>query len=228
VLFLAVASLLGYMMTGNMRAVIFFILTGYIVSVFNKNMIVIITTPLLLTSILMVGSHIKEGLENATPTVEEPAIEEPAKEGPFGYCPGTKTNRDDESGTNCPKETISSSLTQAASDIAGPPPLGAPDSTKVGEPMTTMYKKNDNRIDYAATVEDAYDDLNKILGGDGIKRLTDDTQKLMGQQLQLAEAMKGMSPLLNQAKQLLSGFDLKNLDGIAGMAKSLMTKGMGK
>ena len=35
-------------------------------------------------------------------------------------------------------------------------------------------------------------DLNKIIGGDGIKRLTDDTQKLMNQQLQLAEAMKNM------------------------------------
>ena len=88
-----------------------------------------------------------------------------------------------------------------------------------GENMTNMGK-NKNRIDYAATVEDAYDDLNKILGGDGIKRLTDDTQKLMSQQMQLADAMKSMSPLLEQAKSMLKGFDLKNLDGIAGLAKS--------
>ena len=89
--------------------------------------------------------------------------------------------------------------------------------------MTTMYKKN-NRVDYAATVEDAYDDLNKILGGDGIKRLTGDTQKLMGQQMQLAEAMKSMTPLLGQAKELLKGFDLKNLGDITSMAKSFGTK----
>ena len=81
-----------------------------------------------------------------------------------------------------------------------------------------MYKKN-NRIDYASTVEDAYGDLNKILGGDGIKRLTEDTQKLMGQQMQLAEAMKSMSPLLEQAKGLMAGFDMKQFGDITAMAK---------
>ena len=81
-----------------------------------------------------------------------------------------------------------------------------------------MYKKN-NRVDYAATVEDAYDDLNKILGGDGIKRLTDDTQKLMGQQMQLAEAMKSMTPLLSQAKSLIGSFDMKQFGNIADIAK---------
>ena len=88
------------------------------------------------------------------------------------------------------------------------------------ESMNVMSNKKRNRIDYASTIEDAYDDLNNILGGDGIKRLTDDTQKLMGQQLQLAEAMKSMTPLLENAKSMLKGFDLKDLDGLASFAKS--------
>jgi hypothetical protein len=32
--------------------------------------------------------------------------------------------------------------------------------------------------------------------------------------------MKSMSPLLEQAKGLLQGFDMKNLGGIASLAKS--------
>jgi len=84
--------------------------------------------------------------------------------------------------------------------------------------MTTMYKKG-NRVDYASTVEDAYGDLNNLLGSDGIKRLTDDTQKLMGQQMQLAEAMKSMTPLLSQAKSLMAGFDMKQFGDITAMAK---------
>ena len=40
-------------------------------------------------------------------------------------------------------------------------------------------------IDYASTIEDAYDELNKIIGGDGIQKLTGDTQNLMKQQMQL-------------------------------------------
>jgi hypothetical protein len=57
-------------------------------------------------------------------------------------------------------------------------------------------KKGGYDIDYASTVEDAYDQLNSIIGGDGIQRLTADTQKLMKQQMQLAEAMKGMGPMM--------------------------------
>jgi hypothetical protein len=76
-------------------------------------------------------------------------------------------------------------------------------------------KKNSSgyNIDYASTIEDAYDQLNSILGSDGIKQLTNDTQGLMKQQMQLAESMKemgpmiaGMAPLMTQAKGLLRGF----------------------
>jgi len=80
-----------------------------------------------------------------------------------------------------------------------------------------------NRIDYASTIEDAYSDLNKLLESDGIKQLTSDTQVLMQQQLELAGAIKSMSPLLEQAKGLLQGFDMKNLGGIASLAKSFNT-----
>jgi hypothetical protein len=90
------------------------------------------------------------------------------------------------------------------------------------ETMTTMYKNN-NRIDYASTLEEAYGDLNKILGGNGVKQLTDDTQRLMKQQMALADAMKSMGPLMEQAKGLMQGFDLKNLDGLASMAKKFTT-----
>jgi hypothetical protein len=43
----------------------------------------------------------------------------------------------------------------------------------------------------------------------------------MKQQLQLAEAMQSMTPLLEQAKSLIGGFDMKNFDGIASLAKNL-------
>jgi len=101
-----------------------------------------------------------------------------------------------------------------------PNPTTSMEKTTTSEPMSSMYNKP-NRIDYASTVEDAYEDLNKILGGNGIKQLTDDTQKLMKQQLELAEAMKSMSPLMEQAKGLLQGFDLKNLGSLTNVGKNL-------
>ena len=76
---------------------------------------------------------------------------------------------------------------------------------KKDEPFEVGRKKNKGsyNIDYASTVEDAYDELNKIIGGDGVKRLTQDTQGLMKQQLQLTEAMSEMQPMIDQMGPLM-------------------------
>ena len=71
-----------------------------------------------------------------------------------------------------------------------------------------------------STLEQAYDDLNSVLGSDGIKNLTSDTQNLMKQQLHLAEAMKEMGPLMQQAQSMLKTL---NIDGI-GDLPSLIKK----
>ena len=46
--------------------------------------------------------------------------------------------------------------------------------------------------------------------------------KLMEQQLMLADAMKNMGPLIDSAKALMQGFDFNNLDNIASMAKKFI------
>lgn len=78
-----------------------------------------------------------------------------------------------------------------------------------------------SRIDYATTLEDAYDNLDKILGSDGINKLTGDTQKLMLQQQKLFDTMQNMTPMIQQAKDMLSGIDMNQLGGLADMAKGL-------
>ena len=83
--------------------------------------------------------------------------------------------------------------------------------------MTTAYKKN-NRVDYAATVEEAYDDLNNILGSDGIKNLTNDTQKLVAQQANLSKAMVSMGPLVGQVKEMMA--TMGGQDGVQGILKN--------
>ena len=93
-------------------------------------------------------------------------------------------------------------------------------------------KSGSAKIDYAATIEDAYDDLNKILGGDGIKSLTDDTQRLMKQQMELAESMQAMGPIIDkmlplaeQAQKMMAGMDTQGngMAGLLDMAKKMST-----
>ena len=225
VLFLAVSNLLGFLVMGNITSIIFFSLVAYLTSFFSKNKIVILSIPLVLTSVLMVGARVKEGLENAIDSAKKP-VADAVTDAATAVAKATDTAKKvAKNATDTAKNVVN--VTAAATPITDTEPASepVPASASKSDGMTTMYGKKNNRIDYASTIEDAYDDLNKIIGGDGIKRLTDDTQRLMGQQMQLADAMKSMSPLLEQAKTMLQGFDLKNLDGLAQMAKQFTAPG---
>jgi hypothetical protein len=205
VLFLAVSNLLGYMVVGNMNAVILFILIGGLMTFFSKNMIIVLSVPLVLTSVLLVGNRVSEGFtdeakENAKEKIDDKKTEIKNKVNDEPITDDTESDGD---------------LTTATSSAATTDPEGAAAETKP-ENMS-LYKKKNNRIDYASTLEDAYGDLNNILGKDGIKSLTTDTQKLMDQQMQLAEALKGMAPLIGDAKKMLTGMDIS---GLTEMAKS--------
>jgi hypothetical protein len=84
-----------------------------------------------------------------------------------------------------------------------------------------------DRIDYAKTLEQAYDNLQGMLGKDGIKGLTSETSRLVEQQSNLMESLKGMGPMLKEAKQMMVGMkDMGSLETMKDM-KSIM-KGLGK
>jgi len=230
--------MIGYLVLGNINAIIFFILVGFLVGNFSKNMIIILTVPLILTSILMVGKKVTEGMTGENADAIKAKVDA-AKADPEGTKATISANVDDKKAAM--KTALENKLGAAGIGPAQPVVTGseAPEETTVVEPTTTTTttsdvsgfqsngtnKSRNNRIDYAATVEDAYGDLNKILGGDGIKNLTQDTQKLMTQQLQLADAMKNMGPLLEQAKGMLKGLDFKELGGLANLAKSFNVGG---
>jgi ABC-type multidrug transport system fused ATPase/permease subunit len=228
VLFLTLINLLGYMILGNFNAIIFFILAAFLTANFSKNMIVVLSIPLILTSVFMVGKAVKEGFEEMKPIDErikdiDKEIKEKQDKMNTIINEGINTDddkkmlkelRDDIDNLNKKKEKLLTEKNEKKDDKKGDKK-----DEKPTEKMSTMYKK-ENRIDYASTVEDAYDDLNKILGGNGIKQLTDDTQNLMKQQLQLADAMKSMTPLMEQAQNLLQGFDMKSLSSLAGLTKT--------
>lgn len=223
VFFLSLTNLLGYLMVGNYRAIAVFVLLGYMLSFYTKNMIIILSVPLVLTSVLLVGKRVKEGMENNNIKKDEKK---------------DSTENDKKDSTESAKKDSTESVKMDSMESA------KMDNKKVNkenkqidiklesvkpkndEPIEddkkehyTGYKRKNNRLDYAATIENAYGDLTNILGKGGIKGLTEDTQKLMSQQLELADAMKNMTPLLDQAKSMLQSIDLKSLNSIASFAK---------
>jgi hypothetical protein len=175
-----------------------------IVYAFNKDIRYILGIPVIVLLVLYIfDSRIIEGMTTADATKPKPKSNKKADTSTNIITP--LSNDDD--------DKIIEETTPVSSDKKV-------DETIADDNQEPMASYNSgSRLDYASTVEDAYDNLNTIIGGDGIKKLTDDTQRLMQQQVALADAMKNMTPLIGQAKELLQGFDLKNLNGLASMAK---------
>jgi hypothetical protein len=213
VLFLAVTNVLGYIVMGQLTAALFFIVVAYLISNFSQNMIVVLGGALLFTNILMVGNTVKEGMEGKNPDAKKTSDTKPDKNSSGPIMP---VHEDKTADTSL---HTSVAATQESKDDANEDGADVKPHTQK-EDMNVMSNKRRNRIDYASTIEDAYGDLNNILGSDGIQKLTEDTQRLMTQQLQLADAMKSMTPLMENAKTMLQGFDLKNLEGLSDLAKN--------
>jgi hypothetical protein len=203
-------NVIGYLAYGNFHAVIFFILIAGIVGHFSKNMTVVLLIPLFLSNLFVLSQSNREGMETTTSTEVKDNIKnaDPAKV----------------------KDTINK-INQKASTKQGLPitPLENTEtsSTEMEESFEVgRGKKGGYDIDYAATIEDAYDELNKVIGGDGIQRLTADTQQLMNQQLQLTKAMQGFAPMLENMKPLMEsvGPMLEQAKGMMGSSGANMAE----
>lgn len=74
------------------------------------------------------------------------------------------------------------------------------------------------KIDYAQTLEEAYDNLDKMIGSDGINNMTTDTSRLAKKQKELMANIEKMGPLFEKATNMLSSI---NLDGVSSLQNSL-------
>lgn len=214
VFLITVLNLIGYLVNGNIQAFIFFNLIALVVGKLSKNVIITLLISLFVVNLFVLGKKTKEAMSNLNSD-------------------GTKTT-DNNSSQDASGNSLQNTI-QKINDKA---------STNKGLPITPIDNSNNNvntnntpteesfevgrnkkgkyDIDYASTIEDAYDELNKIIGGDGIQKLTGDTQNLIKQQMQLTEAMKNIEPLIQQMGPLMEsvGPMLNQAKGIMGNGSS--------
>jgi hypothetical protein len=219
----------------QINIIILFGLISYIIFCFNKNMAIVLGVSLIITYITTLGMKLKEGIDetlttpatgdsNVVANVEAKKAAATTSTASTSTAPTTTTTTPT---TTTPTTTTASSgdITNALDNIKNTISSatgGGTAPTASTESMNVMSNKKRNRIDYASTVQDAYEDLNNMLGQDGIKGLTLDTNRLIEQQAQLANAMKNMTPLVKTAKELLNGFNFEGMNDISNMAKQFM------
>lgn len=247
-LLVVLLSIVRHISNSNINAVVLMALIGLVTSYFSKNMIVVLLTAFTTVFVLeMVGSPgVMEGMVNK----EKEKEKDKKKGGEAGgdadadadtdtdTASGTKTETDGEEteqkkktdGKDKEKESLTTNNQQNKKNKQGMATLSpASYDGKDHDSENAHGTKEANRIDYASTLEQAYDNIENIIGEDGVRGLTDQTKSLMNQQKELMNNMKEMGPLLKSAEgfmaQLTGGGGIK---GITDMLKGFATPGGSK
>lgn len=211
-LFLSITNIIGYLYIENFDAIVLFIAVGYLSTFFSKNMIINLITPLIVTNLLFSNGSRYEGMKN-TIDEEETSKKQSTKEKKESIKNKKQRKEDKEcEGAECKpkKQTFSNQkLSPAPTD----------------ESNNDIKEKH---IDYSATLESAYDNLQNMLGDKEMKHLSSDTKQLITQQKELMDTMQSMAPILKNANSVLETLDLGQVNGAMGSLTSLMGKiGMG-
>ena len=241
-LFLAVTNLLGYLVTNKLNAIIFFVLVAVLTYQFSKNMAIVSLVAVIATNFLMANKYLREGLENNTNESNKSNESNDASNDstlgkidvmdPQIHNEMKKLNPNANANTNTNTNTNAKAYNDKTADatpvnnnkIVDP---NNPDQNKtntnapdpVGSGLNNKEQSKKPRLDYAATVEESYANLDKVLGSGNIQKLSTDTMQLMNQQNKLFETMNTMIPVLEGAQNMVKSLNVDGLLGTLGALK---------
>lgn len=184
VMFVSVANFFVYLLMHNWTAAIIFTLIAYLTTYFSKNMIIVLLTALVSTNMIIASRMVGKKIEGMTGETKEEEEEEGGKEKKDVKSNGDK-KMNEESSKNEKKD-------------------------KEGKAGYT----NKSDINYAATLENAYDNLDSLIGKDGLDKMSTDTAKLVSQQNRLLKNLENMAPLLENAGKLLNTLPVDSINKI--------------
>lgn len=222
VLLAAITLALVYISKSNWNALAMYIAIGLLTCFFTKNMTITLGTAIIVSVILnrrelnIEGFEEEEEQEDTMESKDEPELRKCWKKDDDGKWvrKGDKEMKDED----CAKPMC------WENDMGDCPKAGfnnksIPSSKPARVDGGDEDESEGDRIDQTKTLEQAYDNLQNMLGTDGIKGLTGETSKLIDQQRGLMDSIKGMGPMMKQAEQMMGA-----LQGMSGS----MGGGLGK
>ena len=200
-LFIAITNMFAYLMFRQFDAVLFFIIIGIITSHFSKNMIIIMLTAILSTNfaigIKMIGK-VKEGMENKK--MDKKKMDNKKMDKKKDMMPKAPPT-----GMNNPKKTKEKFTQQL-----NPARVNAMSDDEGSEDDYEDHAK----VDYASTLESAYDNLDKLLSSDAINNMSEDTHRLAEKQKMLMGNINKLQPMMEKAGSLLEGLNVGDMNGM--------------
>ena len=230
-LVVAIVNVLGYLAIQDYNSLALFVVIGLLSTYFSKNMAVNLLTAIVVTSFVAVNDKVLEGFEEGNKNKKDDKKDNQKKAAANSQkaakmatkasklakaatkkAAGEKCDKDDE----CVSGKCENDKCTAKS--------GFQNNVPPSSPATIDDETDDSvgeRIDYAATMEQAYNNLQKMLGEDGMNSITQETKKLVSQQKDLMGTLNQMAPILNNAKETLAGLNLDDMGNMSEMLKTL-------
>lgn len=192
---------------GNNNLVAVFVVIALLSSYFSKNMIVNLGIAIVATILVGSANILQEGFEDKEHKKKE-GMEHKKKEG-LREKQAYILNVDDECVKASKEECAEGECYTNNKCTEKFGQRSVPKSTPAS--VDGKPEKPGDRIDYASTLELAYDNLQDMLGEGGVKGLTDETKRLVSQQQNLMESLKTMTPVLKTAKKTLEQMELPDM-----------------
>jgi len=220
-LIVALLNVLGYIALEDYNSLALFVVVGLLSTYFSKNMCVTLLVAISVASLVAINKNVLEGFEEGNKNKDDKKDSKKAddskksdfscgkdKDGNATVCP---------SGTTCTQQSQCVKKENFKNNVPSSKPAQVDSDDSVGD-----------RIDYAATMEQAYDNLQKMLGEDGMKSITSETKKLVEQQKDLMGSLNQMAPVLNSAKETLANLNIGDMESMGNILKGFNSKAQPK
>jgi len=241
-LVIGIINVLGYISLEDYNSLALFVVLGLLSSYFSKNMAVNLLIAIVVTSFVSMNKfqegfqegHEKEETKSkadkakAAAAAALKAAQEATEEGGEDHSHhshpvnGDAEEEDDED-LKCDPECVKGKE-ECVEGVCKPLKDGFKNNVPSSSPASIKGETDESigdRIDYAATMEQAYNNLQNMLGKDGMKSITNETKKLVSQQKDLMGTLNSMAPMLTSAKETLEGLNLKDMEGMSDILNKL-------
>jgi len=233
---IAFIVLVGHIINSQFSAILLFFLAGGVAYCFTKNMTIVLGSSLAVTTIATMSRNFfvyQEGMMVQAPSGENPSGENPSGE-KIEKIPEGATERGSgatERGSGeTEKRSGATEKRSGGSEGSG----GTGTNGEASEGLTQLKPalldnipnkdQMQKQLGKATEMEQAYDNLEKIMGKDNIQSISTDTKDLIKQQNELIKQLKTMTPALNDAMSSIGNLDFSKLSGMFNSATQALSQ----
>jgi hypothetical protein len=216
--------LLGQIMMKQFSAVLLFYLTGLVAYYFTKNMTIVLGVSILSVSFAGLFKNLfglTEGFKEGNSDSDNSGTDSHNTQNVVSNNDnqGVDSN-DDDSGS--PDISLNYPATSDATDAftnkskSGKAGKSGYSNLKLNPGLYNMPNKDqvNKQLGKVDKIEAAYDNLEKVVGTNGIRSMSSETQNLVKQQGEMLKQLKEITPMLNDAMGAVSKLDMSKIAGI--------------